>query len=161
MATELQIYDFENAFEEAVRSLLEANELTVQTRQNQLKVQSVRPRVQVAFQLGADQQHWRMAPVTGHKRNARWVGVLMLTVVNNLTDTGQALREFVAQVRAICSDLWVNLHGSDLLPYHAVNSVVGAGTSTASVNQEEGIEFITLAYNVDFNIRTSAWPDGQ
>ncbi|MGC3961326.1 MAG: hypothetical protein QM813_26385 [Verrucomicrobiota bacterium] len=158
------LYDFETAIESGFKNLFASNDLKAFTSNDGDDDKRPRPRVELFFTVGAETGH-RLGALPYFRADA-FAGQLLVIVVSNTrpVEVGtQEHSEFRSAVRNLMAKatylLKVNREAAnDMMPNHAVHSVVHSG-STPSYESDQGYYETTIQYDLKFSIQPEAWPE--
>lgn len=154
MTGEEGIYDFETAMEDAFAAALTAAGLVVTTPRTAAQFAKERPRVELEFLTGAENQSYHN--VNGLLRSATWQGQLIVEIITGSASTGnESHRTYRAKVRRKMADLRNDAINEALL-YHKIQNLIDQGT-TPAYRTDDGYEKSRLQYSVPFGIDHAAW----
>ena len=144
------IYDFETPIEQAFATLLKAAELNVLTPSDTPTMQSARPRVDLAFQVGSAKRSYHI--VSTVLRNASWQGHLTLQLITNPA-VKPMHRAYRAEIRNVMAQ-WASI----TMNCHKLQGCYESST-TPTFKTDDGYEVSTLVYTIDFGIDAGAWAE--
>lgn len=158
-----KLYDHENALEFGALTAIAAYDpdIPVFSRLTLPRQKVPKPRIELGIRVGAATEHERPVNPNWKVRDA-FNGQLLLQIVTEppaQTDTHLPSHDihgmYRARLRYIVSQFRYSWNVA--MTTHVVTMIVDA-RSDAVLENEDGHEISTLAWDIRFNIRTDAWP---
>jgi hypothetical protein len=154
MSTFAAIYDFEGQVEAAFKAFLEAAGLTA-IDADTVEFQKARPRVNVVFQCGPALDHM-VQTYDGVFRHDIFSGTLALEIITAARTASEVSthKEYRAKVRNAMAKARQNMTMTNL----ALVYINTDGSTTPSVDPENGVEESQMNFAIRFGILSTAWP---
>jgi hypothetical protein len=157
MANQVQIYDFEQALETALKqSLTDAGLLNGYATADAALLDRLRPRFELQFTVAGATDHLALMADTDpvERRHDAFTGSMLVAAITDMASGIEEHMTYRAQVRSVAARF---IYSSiDTLEFHEINQFTPAGT-TPIVNPSEGIWESRQLYAVHFNIKSTAW----
>lgn len=155
------LFNVRPALEEGFRGLFAAQDIPAFTRQNVPEdFQLVRPRVELAFKIGAATGHRHVTP-PGVIQNDAWffeAAFFVPVAPENTEPDNLEINQFVARVRGMASTFgqstWVD---TDNFPNHLIVEPLKDTSTGDTLKADDNIEYSILTFSGIVQIRTAAW----
>lgn len=155
LTPEQQLYFFEFLLAEAVRSVMEDNEVKAVTNFTAFDFQKDRPRAEITFLLGMGNQRYFPLSDTDARESA-WKGTFIidcLTAAENLIHAA-----FVVKVRSLMHRIIPLINEvKPTMQYHRVKDWIRDGGTSVVSKPEEDYYQSTLTFDIDFSIQSDGW----
>lgn len=155
------VYDFENAFNTAISTVLsdaETGGVTVRIPSDKRNFQQVRPRVEVAFKAGSANPKGsggQRILVGGIARDVAYKGSFaIIAIASSQEQSQQVIAQYLCKMRYLMP-LFPSLCNGKLLLNHNINFITETGT-VPTYKPEEGIWESGITFDIDFSINVSA-----
>ncbi len=152
VATLADLFSYEQAIEDGVKTLLENEDLTCFTEFTDATKET--PFVEIQLQA---------VQPTGHQHHIEdtllydaWDGQMVFRIVTRRGENSDQHRTMLATIRVIAQRM-LPLFTTTISPYHAIG-LFQEQQMTRGVQAELYLDWTELRYKIRFNIRTPTWP---
>lgn len=147
-------YQFEDAIESAVKTLLNNNSVTCYAQRDDDTLAT--PFASVQFVTGAATEHWSGLLSDGTERPDMFQGTLSIGIATDRDSNSATHATYRGKIRDLLYRFQTTITAA-LLPYHAILRVMETGTTPATAT-EDNHDISTINFNLWFQIRPEAWP---
>jgi len=167
------IYDFHVAMEDPTAEILTACGIETGTPRKSARLQDVRARAELEFQLGQEKLSYHVLP-NGEIRNASWNGQMNCYILTPSGDNGadgktqdaspehRAYRAKIQSKFAVMKQLLngTRADGSRYLPCHEIQLIRQVGNHI-QYSPKEGYEISRISFTWEFGVMRDAWAELQ